>query len=303
MDKQKIIKIAFMVLSVVLFFYLLTASTKRAYREVSEKANSSIQVFATNHAQLVFNAEVFRDYRNCKKRAKGNKKIKNYVEYCSAVLNEVSIPEDGYLTNVSRKYYSYNWFFETFSNKKGKFTYKMTKKDKYLSSNRCLFTFVSKILMAIGTSLLLSGLFYFAMVLLQRLTKILLKTTMGRVLTGVAVALFCCVYFAYKYSIEGGGGGTGLNLMNGDISLSTDIPVVLKIMITTMAGLIFYKEFKVNKIGLWTIGFLLIAIVFNPFIPIIQVFASIGIGGFVNTLSELFFVIYLIKEYKSFSSK
>lgn len=292
-----------MVLSVVLFFYLLTASTKRAYREVSEKANSSIQVFATNHAQLVFNAEVFRDYRTCKKRAKGNKKIKNYLEYCGIILNEASIPEDGYLTSVSRKYYKYNWLFETFSDKHGKFTYKMTKKDKYLSSNRCVFMFVSKMLMAIGTSLLLSGLFYFALVLLQRLAKILLKTTMSRVLTGVAVLLFCCGYFAYRYSIEGGGGGTGFNLMNGDISLSTDIPIVLKIMITTLAGLIFYKEFKVNKVGMWTIGFLLIAIIFNPIIPIISVFASIGLGSFVNTLSELFFVIYLIKEYKSFSAK
>lgn len=301
MDKQKIIKIVFALLSVVLFFYLFTASTKKAYREVAEKANSSIQVFATNHAQLVFNAEVFRDYRTCKKRSKGNKKIKNYLEYCGIILNEASIPEDGYLTNVSRKYYSYNWFFETFSNKNGKFVYKMTKKDKYLSSNRCLFTLVSKMLMALGTSLLLSGLFYFALVLLQRLAKILLKTTMSRVLTGIAVLLFCCGYFAYKYSIEGGGGGTGLNLMSGDIALSTDIPVVLKIMITIMAGLIFYKEFKVNKIGLWTIGFLLIALIFNPIIPILQLFAAIGLGSFVNTLSELFFVIYLVKEYKSFA--
>lgn len=303
MDKQKIIKIAFAVLTVVLFFYLLTGSTKRAYKAVSEKANSSIQIFATNHAQLVFNAEVFRDYRNCKKRAKSNKKIKNYVEYCSAVLNDASIPEDGYLTNISRKYYKYNWLFETFSDKHGKFVYKMTKKDKYLSSNRCVFMFVSKMLMAIGTSLLLSGLFYFALVLLQRLSKILLKSTLSRILTGVAVLIFCCGYFAYKYSIEGGGGGTGLNLMNGDISLSTDIPVVLKIMITTLAGLIFYKEFKVNKLGLWTIGFLVMAIVFNPIISIFQVFAAIGLGGLVNTLSELFFVIYLVKEYKSFSAK
>ncbi len=303
MDKQKIIKIAFATLTVILFFYLLTGSTKRAYRDVSKKANSSIQIFATNHAQLVFNAEVFRDYRTCKKRAKDNKKIKNHLEYCSVLLNDASIPEDGYMKNVSRKYYNYNWLLETFSDKHGKFVYKMTKKDKYLSSNRCVFMLASKILMAIGTSLLLSGLFYFALVLLQRLAKILLKNTLSRVLTGIAVLLFCCGFFAYKYSIDGGGGGTGFNLMSGDISLSTDIPVVLKIMITTMAGLIFYKEFKVNKIGLWTIGFLLIAIIFNPVVPIIQVFAAIGLGSFVNTLSELFFVIYLIKEYKSFSAK
>lgn len=303
MDKQKIIKIAFAALTVMLFFYLLTGSTKRAYKVVSEKANSSIQVFATNHAQLVFNAEVFRDYRACKKKSKGNKKIKNYVEYCSVVLNDVSIPEDGYLTTISRKYYRYNWFFETFSDRHGKFVYKMTKKDKYFSSNRCVFMLFSKLLMALGTSLLLSGLFYFALVLLQRLSKILLKSTISRILTGIAVLLFCCGYFAYKYNIDGGGGGTGLNLINGDIALSTDIPVVLKIMITVLAGLIFYKEFKVNKLGLWTIGFLLIAIIFNPVIPIIQFFAMIGLGSFVNTLSELFFVIYLIKEYKSFSAK
>lgn len=290
-----------MVLSVVLFFYLLTASTKRAYKEVSEKANSSIQVFATNHAQLVFNAEVFRDYRTCKKRSKSNKKIKNYLEYCGIILNEASIPEDGYLTNISRKYYRYNWLFETFSDKHGKFTYKMTKKDKYISSNRCLFMFVSKMLMALGTSLLLSGLFYFALVLLQRLAKILLKTTLSRILTGIAVLLFCCGYFAFRYSVEGGGGGTGFNLMSGDISLTTDIPVVLKIMITTLAGLIFYKEFKVNKVSMWAIGFLLIAIIFNPIVPIIQIFVMIGLGSFVTTLSELFFVIYLIKEYKSFT--
>lgn len=302
MDKQKIIRIAFAALTIMLFFYLLTGSTKRAYREVSEKANSSVQVFATNRAQMAFNAEVFRDYRTCKKRSKDNKKIKNYLEYCGIILNEASIPEDGYLVNISRKYYKYNWFFETFSDEHGKFVHKMTKKDKYLSSNRCLFMLVSKMLMALGTSLLLSGLFYFALVLLQRLAKILLKTTLSRVLTGIAILIFCCAFFAYKYSIEGGGGGTGLNLMSGDISLSTDIPIVLKIMITTLAGLIFYKEFKVNKIGMWTIGFLLIAIIFNPIIPIIQLFAMIGLGSFVNTLSELFFVIYLIKEYKSFSA-
>lgn len=302
MDKQKIIKIVFMFLSLVLFLNLFAASTKKAYREVSEKANSSIQVFATNHAQLVFNAEVFRDYRICKKQAKNNKKIKNYIEYCSAILNEASIPEDGYLVNISRKYYHYNWLFETFSIKKGKFVYKMTQKDKYLSSNRCIFMFTSRIMMALGMSLLLSGLFYFALVLLQRLAKILLKNTLSRILTGVVLLIFCCCYFAFKYNIFGGDEGTGAILMNSDISLSNDIPAILKIIITTLAGLIFYKEFKINKVSLWTIGFLTIAFVYNPIISIFQVLSSIGLGNFVNTFSELFFVIYLIKEYKSFSS-
>lgn len=302
MNKQKIIKIVFMFLSLVLFFNLFAASTKKAYREVSEKANSSIQVFATNHAQLVFNAEVFRDYRTCKKQAKTNKKIKNYIEYCSSVLNEASIPEDGYLINISRKYYHYNWLFETFSTKNGRFVYKMTKKDKYLSSNRCVFMLTSRMIMGLGTSLLLSGLFYFALVLLQRLAKILLKSTLSRVLTVVAVLIFCCCYFAFKYSIMGGDEGTGTMLVSSDVALSNDMPVILKIMITILAGLIFYKEFKINKVSLWTIGFLTIALVYNPIIPIVQVLASIGLGNFVNTFSELFFVIYLIKEYKSFSS-
>lgn len=302
MDKQKIIKIAFMVLSVVLFFYLLSASSKKAYWTVSEKANASIQVFATNHAQLIFNAEVFRDYRVCKKRAKGNKKVKNHIEYCSAVLNEASIPEDGYLTNISRKYYHYNWFFETFSNKHGKFIYKMTKNDKYISANRCVFMLTAKLLMALGTSLLLSSLFYFALILLQKLAKILLKTTKSRILTGIVLLIFCCGYFAYKYTIMSGESGTSLNLISSDISLSTDIPIVLKIIVTILAGLIFYKEFKVNKFSLWTIGFLTIAFVYNPFISVIQALAVVGLGSFVNTLSELFFVIYLIKEYKSFNS-
>lgn len=301
MDKQKIIKIVFMVLSVVLFFYLLSASAKKAYKEVSEKANSSIQVFATNHAQLIFNAEVFRDYRICKKRAKANKKVKNYIEYCSVVLNEASIPDDGYLTNISRKYYHYNWLFETFSTKHGRFIYKMTKKDKYLSSNKCVFMLTSRLLMALGTSLLLSSLFYFALVLLQRLSRILLKNTLSRILTGVVVLIFCCCYFAYKFNTMGGEVGAGATLMNTDIALSNDMPAILKVIITALAGLIFYKEFKVNKFGLWTIGFLVIAFVYNPLIPVIQALASVGLGNFINTLSEIFFFIYLIKEYKSFN--
>lgn len=301
MDKQKIIKIVFMALSVMLFFYLLSASTKKAYSDVSAKANASTQVFATNHAQLIFNAEVFRDYRVCKKRAKANKKVKNYIEYCSAVLNEASIPDDGYLTNISRKYYHYNWLFETFSTKHGRFIYKMTKKDKYLSSNKCIFMLTSRLLMALGTSLLLSSLFYYALILLQKLAKILLKNTLSRVLTGIAVLFFICGYFAYKYNVMGGEAGVGFNIMNGDISLTTDIPVILKIMITALAGLICYKEFKINKLGLWTIGFLIIAFLYNPIVPVVQVLASVGLGGFVNSLSELFFVIYLVKEYKSFN--
>lgn len=301
MDKQKIIKIIFIFLSVMFFFSLLTSSTKKAAQEVSKKAGESVQVFATNRAQMIFNAEVFKSYRVCKKRARKNKDIKNYVAYCDDILNEISVPDEGYLTEISPKYYHYNWLSETFSTKSGRLVYKMGKKDKYLKTGRCLLMFLNKFVVAFGLSLVLSVLFYFALLLLKKLSAILLKTKLSRIISSTLIAIFVLTYFTYKFNTLAGGGGVGSVLLNGDISLSSDVPVILKVMITALAALIVYKEFKVNKYSLWTIGFLVIAFIFNPLIPVIPVLATIGISHFVNLLCEVFFVMYLIKEYKSFN--
>jgi hypothetical protein len=300
-DKEKIIKIAFIILSVMLFLYLLTSSTKKAVLEVSKKANSSVQIFASNRAQVVFNEEVFRSYRFCKKRAKKNKNIHNYIEYCEGILNEASIPDDGYLTNISRRLYHYNWLSGTYSTKCGRVVYKMTTKDKYLTPGQCWLMIINKFLASLATSVLLAVLFYFALGLLEKLTKILIKTTIGRIIGAVLLMIFAGVYFTYKFHTMSGGGG-GLALLNGNIPLSSDVPAILKIIITTLSALIVYKEFKVCKYSFWTIGFLLIAFIFNPVIPVVPVLESVGIAHFVNTLCEIFFLIYLFKEYKSFNA-
>ena len=285
-----------------LFLYLLTSSTKKAVLEVSKKANSSIQIFASNRAQVVFNDEVFRSYRLCKKRAKNSKNIHNYVEYCAGILNDASIPEDGYLTNISRKFYHYNWLSGTYSTKYGRVIYKMTSKDKYLNPGQCLLMIINKFLTSLAKSVLLAVLFYFTLGLLEKLAKILLKTTIGRIIGAVLLLIFAGVYFTYKFNTMSGGGGGGLALLGGNMPLSNDVPAILKIIITTLSTLIVYKEFKVCKYSFWTIGFLIIAFIFNPFIPVVPFLESVGIAHLVNIICEIFFIIYLFKEYKSYNA-
>lgn len=302
MDKQKIVKIVFIVLSVTFFLFLLTSFTKKAILEVSKKANSSVQIFASKRAQIVFNYEVFRSYRICNKRTKNNKNVHNHIEYCKWILNEVSIPDNGYLTNISRKFYHYNWLSGTYSTKYGRVVYKMTGKDKYLKPGQCWLMIFSKFLTSLCTSFLLAVLFYFILRLLEKLFKILLKNKIGRIIGIGLIVILACMYFAYKFNTISGGGGGGLALMNSNISLSSDFPAVLKIIIFTLSALIVYKEFKVCKYSFWTIGFSIIAFIFNPVIPVAPVLSSAGIIHLVNTLCEIFFFIYLFKEYKNFNS-
>lgn len=300
MDKQKIIKIAFIFLSIVLFLFLLTSYTKKAIKDVSQKANSSVQVFASNHAQIIFNEDVFKSYRICKKKTKKNKNIRNYVEYCEAILNEASIPDvDGYLTNISRKFYHYNWRSESFSNKHGRIIYKMNKQDKYLKSGQCYLMIAKRLGISIFTSFSLSVLFYFALILLQKFFTIVLKTFRSKVIAGGLLLMFLCWYYYYHYTMIIGKVGSGLALLTDKLALTEDFPVILKVIITILASLITYKEYKICKYSLWTIGFFLIALIFNPIIPVIPVLSTLKLTHFITTLCEIFFVIYLIKEYKS----
>lgn len=295
MDKQKIIKIGLIILSIMFFLFLLTSSMKKAILEVSEKANSSVQIFASEHAQVVFNNEVFREYRICKKRVKNEKKIKNYIEYCGFVLDEAAIPDDGYLNKISRKYYHYNWMSGTYATRYGRIVYKLTDKDKYLKPLQCWLMLLNKFLASFFTSFLLTVGFYFTL----KLINILLKSTLGRIFLGVLIAIILGVGFMYKFHTVGGDGGGDLALHGTKIASSGDVPVLLKVLITTLAALIAYKEFKVCKYSLWTIGFLLIAFIYNPLIPVIQLLSSVGLVHWVNILGEIFFISYLIKEYKN----
>lgn len=299
MDKQKIIKIGLIVLSIMFFLFLLTSSMKKAILDVSKKANSSVQVFASEHAQIVFNNEVFREYRICKKRAKKDKKIKNYIEYCGFVLDEAVIPYDGYLDNISRKYYHYNWLSGTYVTNYGRIVYKLTDKDKYLKPFQCLLMLLNKFFASFCTSFLLAVAFYFALNLLLKLIKILLKSIAGRIFLGVLIAVILGVGFMCKFYSTGDGSGSDLVLSNNIAASSEDMPVFLMAMIAILAALIVYKEFKVCKYTLWTIGFSLIAFIYNPLIPVIHFLWSVGLGHLTNILSEIFFVSYLIKEYKS----
>jgi len=301
-DKQKIIKIIFIILSVVLFLFLLISSIKKAIIEVSKKANATVQVFASNRAQMIFNEDVFRSYRLCKKREKTNKKINDYIKYCGTILNEVSIPDEGYLTNISHKFYHYNWRSANFSNKYGRVVYIMNDKDKYLKSGQCFLMLANRFGIAIFKSFLLSVLFYFALILIKKLFTTVLKTTRIKIICGGLILMFLCWYYAYQYNMITGGSGDSLALLNGGLSLVGDIPVILKIMITILASLIVYKEYKICKYGLWTIGFVIIAFIFNPLIPVIPFLSVVGITRVVNTLCEIFFFIYLVKEYKSFNA-
>lgn len=284
-----------------LFLFLLNSSVKKAIFEVSAKANASVQIFASEHAQFVFNKEVFKSYRLCKKKAKNNKNIHNYVEYCAYILDEAAIPDDGYLTKISRKFYHYNWISETFSTKYGRVVYKMTAKDKYLKSKQCLFMLVNRFIVSLCTSFLFAVLFYFILVFLQRFFNTVLKSKLSRIIAGGLVLMVCCWYYAYQYNL-GINGGNGAALIQGGLSLTGDIPVILKITVTALASLIIYKEFKINKYSIWVWSFLLIALIFNPVIPVFPLLSALGLTRFVNTLCEIFFVIYLIKEYKSFNS-
>lgn len=284
-----------------LFLFLLISSTKKAIVDVSKKANESVKVFASDNAQQIFNEEVFKSYHLCRKRAQKNKNINNSVESCEAILNEVSIPENGFLTKISHKFYHYNWLSEKFSTKNGKIVYKMTDKDKYLKSKRCFFMLAKKFVISIFTSSIFSVLFYFALILMQKLLNKLLNSTLSRRI-GIGLFLFLLCYCSYKFNLINGLGKGNLALINGGISLSGDLPVSLKVIITIFSSLIVYKEFKINKYSLWTVGFSLMALIFNPIIPIILFLTSLGIIHFVSTVCEIFFCIYLIKEYKSFSS-
>jgi len=300
-DKQKIIKIVFIILSIVLFLFLFTSATKKAIGDVSKEANASIQIFASEHAQIIFNKEVFKSYRLCKKRAKKNKNIHNYVEYCEAILNDASIPDDEYLTHISRKFYHYNWLTEKFSIKSGKIVYAMTDKDNYLSSKQCLFMLANRITTSAFTSFMLSVLFYFSLILIQKLSKILFKKTLNKVIAAVGILMFLCWYYAYNFNIDNASGG-GMALMSTGVSLTTNIPAILKTIITILSVLIIYKEFKINKYSFWGIGFLIILFVFNPLFPIVQKLMPMGITNIINIICEIFFVVYLIKEYKSFNT-
>lgn len=298
MGKQKIIKISFAILSVVLFLYLLTTSVKKAISDVSIVANASVQIYATNHAQQVFNAEVFRDYRACKKRAKKNKNIKNYVEYCGNILNEASIPDEGYLINISRKYYHYNWLSGTFSDKRGRIVYRLKKKDNYLRAGACLSMLASKIFASLFINVLLSILFYFALNLLKAFSTVFFKPIRNRVISGIIALTALIWYFLCRYNdISGGDAGRAI-LLDGGVYSAGDLSILLKMMITMFAALLVFKEFKIGRYSFWTICFAIIALIFNPLVPVFQFLTYIKLNHITNTLCEIFFVFYLIKEYK-----
>lgn len=299
MDKQKIIKNLFIIFSVVLFVFSFVKLAKKAVFDVSNIASSSVQVFATNRAQTIFNLDVFREYRACKIKAKKNAMVHDYVRYCIGILNNAAVPKEGYLQNISSKFYHYHWLSETFSNKYGRIVYKMDKKDIYLSKWQCLFMLAGKFCYAFLTSLILSILCYLGLIFLQ---KFALKSVKTRILLGGIIMMALFWGFAYKLNVSSGGGAGGNILLSGGDAYVGDLPVLLKFIITILSTLIVYKEFKICKYSFWTIGFALMVFVYNPIIPIVKFLTYIKLSHIVNKLFQAFFAIYLIKEYRNSNS-
>lgn len=303
MDKQKIIRLILVLLSVLLFLFLFISSTKKAVREVSKKANASVQIFADTRAQVIFNREVFKNYYSCKKRAKKNKSIHNYTKYCSYIVDEAAIPDNGYLTKISRKFYHYNWLSETFSTKDGRLVYKMTNKDKYLKTSQCLFMLLKKIATAFCLDLLLSGLFYFVLIFLKSKSGVWFKTVRSKIICAVLILMALCWYFTFTYSLPGEESGVGTVMLNGSLDSSMgDISLFVKFIITIFAGLLVVKESRVCKHSLWVILFSVIIIIYNPIVPVTQALVAIKMSHIVNILCEIFFIVYLVKEYKSYNT-
>lgn len=298
MDNLKITKIIFILLTAVFFLVFTILFVEPAYREVSKKAEDSIQIALNEDTKKIFYDNILNKYSQCKIKTEKHKRVHKHFKNCEKILKEMALIDNDkkVLTNISKYYYSYNWQEEYFLSLSGKIVYKMTDKDQYLTSKQCWNIFIKKIIIAVFKSFILSLMFYFVLVSIQDFLK---DATKNYLKLGIYLGLFLITFFgmyssSFDFTKELGQGVP--NLPGNNFNLPHTIGVDIKIIVTILAGLIIYKEFYFSKPGFWFWGFCIIAIIFNPVIPI-----PIGykIVNFVNLIVLIFFFSYLVKEYNN----
>lgn len=298
MDKNRIIKLAFLVLSGLFFVILASMYAVSINHRILKEAEFSVQIHANKETYKIFNEKIVSYYYSCMNKSKENQKIYNDYKSCDEILDAAAVVEDEFLVNIPFDFYNYNWFSEQFSDKNGNVVYKMTIEDKYSTRLHCLKRFAQGMSFAIPISLICSIVFYFILVLIKNFVEFLIKKCPRKFL--YALAALIIIYLGYNFSFNLMNQSTSNTLMNFNkaVMLPAGTDIVFKIIVDIFCALLIYKEIRFGKLGFWFYTFFIIAIIFNPIVPVL---VGIEMNGFINIFIGIVLLVYLAKEYKNYS--
>lgn len=224
--------------------------------KVQSEAYKKIKIFANEDITKKYNDyknQTVKNYLECIDKHKGF--FDSYKELKCGKKPEIKTIEPntyilygGSLDILGLREYQYDWKNEKFVNYSGEVLHKLSENDEYLTAQECWQLFFEKAYTPLLIALLGSISFYFLCFLCLFVFNKIPKDNFHIFAYFCIVILTTCVFFP----------------PDEDYGFYT----FTRLIITTLSGLIIYKQYKINPQSLWLVVFGIIALLFNPFVII-----------------------------------